>query len=515
MSARSSRFSGFGSRRRRGKAAGAVIACAVMLLAGCGGSVTGGGATDAPSVIVRGDTLGRNWASVVPTVEPSAGQVVVKWDKQITEDATESVIGYEVQISSGSAGPWIGAATGCKKSETKSSTRQTCTATGLADGTYYFNVAAVRKNVLTKKTRTTDFSAVSLPAIVLSPPGTPAKPTGVAGDSKVTVTVAAGTATDGTLGGAPTSYTVTASPAVSGGTCTVTGASGSCPVTGLTNGTAYTFTATATNTAPGTSAASVASASVTPATGPGQPGIGAVSSTGPPTATVTFTAPSSDGGSPITRYTATSSPAGGTGTVYQVGSGQITVSGLTLGTSYKFTVTATNAAGTSAPSVESASFTSTYAVGSTGPGGGKVFYVSTAGFTSTGSACGTSCHYLEAQTATAPAVTWCTTQNRLVEGTFGTAIGTGFSNTQLMSNSTYCSEGAGASARAASGGGYSDWFLPSKDELAELKAKSYLVNNWNHAWSSTQIDARTAWISGANSGIAKETVLLVRPVRAF
>ena len=254
MSARSSRFSGFGSRRRRGKAAGAVIACAVMLLAGCGGSVTGGEATDAP--VVRGDTLGRNWASVVPTVKASAGQVVVSWDKQITEDATESVVGYEVQISSSTYGPWTGAATGCARSETKSSTRQTCTATGLADGTYYFNVAAVRQPVINKDktgnfsrdTKTGNFSAGSPPAIVVSPPGIPATPTVVVGDSKVTVTVTAGTATDGTLGGVPASFTVTPTPATTPPmTCTAPGPSGSCDVTGLKDNTAYTFTATATN----------------------------------------------------------------------------------------------------------------------------------------------------------------------------------------------------------------------------------------------------------------------------
>lgn len=57
-----------------------------------------------------------------------------------------------------------------------------------------------------------------------------------------------------------TSYTVTSNPA--GATCVVTGTSANC--TGLTNGTAYTFTATATN-ARGTSAASAASTAVTPA----------------------------------------------------------------------------------------------------------------------------------------------------------------------------------------------------------------------------------------------------------
>lgn len=74
-------------------------------------------------------------------------------------------------------------------------------------------------------------------------------------------------------------------------------------------------------------------------------------------ATVSFTAPSSDGGSAITSYTATSSPGGITGTLSQTGSGSITVTGLTNGTAYTFTVTATNAIGTSTASAPSGSVT--------------------------------------------------------------------------------------------------------------------------------------------------------------
>ena len=76
-------------------------------------------------------------------------------------------------------------------------------------------------------------------------------------------------------------------------------------------------------------------------------------------ATVSFTAPSSDGGLVITSYTATSSPGGITGTLTQSGSGTITVTGLTNGTIYTFTVTATNAIGASLPSAASNSVVTT------------------------------------------------------------------------------------------------------------------------------------------------------------
>jgi hypothetical protein len=180
------------------------------------------------------------------------------------------------------------------------------------------------------------FTATTVPTA----PGKPTNLVAVAGNATVGLTW---TAPDNG-GSAITGYTMTETEAGLGHvTCPMTGAT-SCTVSGLTNGTEYTFTVTAAN-AVGAGPASDPSNKVNPVnpvTAPDAP-TGVTATGGLGSASVSWTAPAANGGSPITLYTVTSAPDGKTCTTSDALS--CTVSGLTSGTTYTFTVTAANAVG--------------------------------------------------------------------------------------------------------------------------------------------------------------------------
>ncbi|WP_459645790.1 fibronectin type III domain-containing protein [Kineococcus sp. NUM-3379] len=130
-------------------------------------------------------------------------------------------------------------------------------------------------------------------------------------------------------------------------------------VEGLLNGTAYTFEVVARNPA-GEAPPSERSAPVVPrapAVQPGAPVLGAVTA-GDTTATVTWSAPGSDGGAPVSGYTVHVFEGGATAPTRTVGvaapTTRATVTGLVNGTPYAFEVLARNSAGEGLPSPRSA-----------------------------------------------------------------------------------------------------------------------------------------------------------------
>jgi hypothetical protein len=110
-----------------------------------------------------------------------------------------------------------------------------------------------------------------------------------------------------------------------------------------------------------------------------------------------------------------------------------------------------------------------------------------------------------------------------ISGADGTAIGTGNQNTiDIM---TGCNE-AGIAARLCGDlvlGGYSDWYLPSKDELNKLFINRIAIGGFvlSWYWSSTEINASGAWgqsfYEGVQGGNDKNygNDKSIRAVRAF
>jgi hypothetical protein len=113
----------------------------------------------------------------------------------------------------------------------------------------------------------------------------------------------------------------------------------------------------------------------------------------------------------------------------------------------------------------------------------------------------------------------------IITGTTGTALGSGLANTDAIitsQGSTAINYAAGL-ARACDEGGYSDWYLPSKDELNKLFINQTAIGGFasNMYWSSSQIDVHTAWIQNFDiymayqSPYGKSVEGRVRAVRSF
>ena len=212
---------------------------------------------------------------------------------------------------------------------------------GLASGTYTATVTVTADNNVSQEFDIS-FTVNTLPTPEVSAPGVPTGVTATGGNAKVILSWNSAARSTGykifqsTI---PDSYG-TALTTVSGGVY-------SYEVTGLTNGVTYYFVIKATNE--GGDSPDSKEVSATPINVPGVPtNVTATASNGQ--ATVSFIPPADNGGSAITRYTVTSSPGDITAADLST---TITVKGLSNGVDYTFTVTASNAAGTSLASTAS------------------------------------------------------------------------------------------------------------------------------------------------------------------
>jgi hypothetical protein len=163
-------------------------------------------------------------------------------------------------------------------------------------------------------------------------------------------------------------------------------------------------------------------------------------------------------------------------------------------------------------------------VGDTGPAGGYIFYVDEANVLDVATGISSGGHYLEAAppTYSSPVVNWCEGISNPYTSTLGTsatAIGTGASNTLIMV-SAGCNGGAGYVAANATISGYSDWFLPSYNELAQMYSNQsgIGINGSNLYWGSTETSNWIAaslvpWAGIGSQNKGQATPLW--PIRAF
>jgi hypothetical protein len=184
-----------------------------------------------------------------------------------------------------------------------------------------------------------------------------------------------------------------------------------------------------------------------------------------------------------------------------------TETGLTPNTTYSRYVWTYNACGVSAATVLIKELP--YYIGQS-YGGGIIFYVEASGQ-----------HGLIAASGDQSTGTQWGCYGTAIGGT-SIAIGTGQANTTAIVNG--CST-AGIAARICDDlvlNGYSDWYLPSKDELNQLFNQKSVVGGFSSKlyWSSTENSANLTWVQhfGINqqvSNVKSNTTYYVRAVRAF
>ncbi len=122
-------------------------------------------------------------------------------------------------------------------------------------------------------------------------------------------------------------------------------------------------------------------------------------------------------------------------------------------------------------------------------------------------------------------ICWHSRPYGLIIGATETALGTGKANTALIISSYEDENNAAKVCDDYTNENYSDWFLPSKDELEKLRTNRDTIGGftakYGDYWSSSEIDRQSAWSWIFEPGdtcdceSTKEAAYAVRAVRYF
>jgi hypothetical protein len=229
----------------------------------------------------------------------------------------------------------------------------TCTITGLTPGTAYTVTVVIESRywcgakMPCESEEASPPSAAATPLGASVPPGSPEIRDAVSSEGRITAKWRAPTS-DGNS--SIIGYTATAVPG--GATCTTTGAL-ACAIDGLSPGAEYAVTVRAMNSV-GAGSPSTRLTRTTPLAVPAQPRTPLIQAS-PGSIDVGWVAPDFDGGTAVTGYTATASPGGAQCSTD--GATTCTINGVSSGSEYQVTVSATNAVGTGPASVPAAART--------------------------------------------------------------------------------------------------------------------------------------------------------------
>ena len=339
-------------------------------------------------------------------------------------------------------------------------------------------------------------------------------------------------------------YTAVATPGGATGT-TLQQGSGSITITGLTKSTTYTFTITAHNIN-GTSVESRPSQPVTTLANKIVRVVAASSSGGSTVTAPAFTLSRTtetrfvnyslagysitETGAPVTSYAISPTPP--SPLTFNASTGRISGTPTETRTATTYTITGTSASGETATATYQLRVTGD--IGDTGPGGGVIFYYLAAGF-NCGPTLGSTCKYLEAAPslwsggAGDPRARFADAYGLIdsPDTATATAIGWGYFNTKAIlkervTDTNTAAVLADSHTVTVEGVIFEDWYLPSQDELTQMRVSGEVIGGFTAGryWSSTDQSSNNGWSlpfpinNGGGSG-KLDNSLYVRPIRAF